>query len=83
MGKEKRLVSATLSSFMNEFRVFTNDDKVLYCIAYKVKVNVNKRFWITQHLNTTKVKPFLSYFSNVELNHRLAAETYDSISVLQ
>jgi len=58
MPKDKQPLSSRLNSFVSEFGActFSTDGKVLYCKYCDVKVGSEKRFNVTQHINTDKHK---------------------------
>jgi len=58
MPKVKQHLSSRLNCFVSEFgaRMFSTDGKVLYCNYCDVKVGSEKRFNVTQHINTDKHK---------------------------
>jgi hypothetical protein len=58
MPKNKQHLSSRLKCFVSEFgaRTFSTNGKVLYCNYCEVKVKSEKRFNVTQHINTDKHK---------------------------
>jgi len=58
MPKDKQPLSSRLKCFVSEFGActFSTDGKVLYCKYCDVKVGSEKRFNVTQHINTDKHK---------------------------
>ncbi|XP_022174909.1 uncharacterized protein LOC111036924 [Myzus persicae] len=61
MSKVKQHLSSRLNCFVSEFgaRMSSTDGKVLYCNYCDVKVGSEKRFNVTQHINTDKHKNFV------------------------
>lgn len=58
MPKDKQPLSSRLKCFVSEFGActFSTDRKVLYCKYCDVEVGSQKRFNVTQHINTDKHK---------------------------
>lgn len=67
MPKVKQSVSSRLQNFVTEFgsNIFKTDGKILFCNVCEVKVNGDRRFVVTQHINTDKHKRIVKKNENL------------------
>lgn len=68
MPKEKQTCASGLKHFVSEFGadIFSTDNKVLMCEVSEIKVSSEKRFSITQHVNSDKHKRSVQRFQKNE-----------------